>query len=308
MWFRRIAFFIGLNIAVVMMLSLVTSLLGIQPYLTARGLDYGSLAAFCLVWGMGGAFISLLLSKMMAKWTMGVKVIDPNTTDAQLRSLVNTVHRLATQAGIRKMPEVGIYQSPEVNAFATGATRNSSLVAVSSGLLSRMDSRSIEGILGHEVTHIANGDMVTMTLLQGVVNAFVMALARIIAFAIDNAMRGDNRRGGGLGYFGYMITVMVLQMLLFIPGSMIIAYFSRYREFRADAGGAELAGRDKMISALRNLQNLQEINMSPAIQSAPAFANMKITSSGGRSTMDLLRASHPPLEERIARLEGRQPS
>jgi heat shock protein HtpX len=302
---RRIGFFIVLNILVMVTLSLVINLLGIQPYLTAQGMNYGALMAFCLVWGMGGAFISLLLSKVMAKWTMGVKVIDPNTHDSNERELVQTVHRLARTAGITKMPEVGIYDSPEVNAFATGPTRNNSLVAVSSGLLRSMDSRSVEGVLGHEIAHVANGDMVTMTLLQGVVNAFVMALARIIAFALDNFLKGDRDNGRGLGTIGYMITVFVLELLLFIPGSMVIAYYSRFREFRADQGGARFSGRENMISALRSLQRAHEINMSPEIQSAPAYASMKISGSrtGG---FGRLFSTHPPLDVRIARLERGQ--
>ena len=301
-WFRRIAFFLILNISVMIMLSLVTTIFGVQPYLSSRGFDMNSLMVFCLIWGMGGAFISLLLSKTMAKWTLGVRIIDPETRDPGLRELVDAVHRLSTRAGISRMPEVGIYDSLEVNAFATGATKNRSLVAVSTGLLSRMDSQSVEGVLGHEVTHIANGDMVTMTLLQGVVNAFVMALARIIAFAIDNALRGrDDRGGGGLGYFGRMIAIFVLEMLLFIPGSMLIAAYSRYREFRADAGGAKLAGKENMISALRRLQLAQEYNESHQAQNAPSYAAMKI--SGRKS---LLFSTHPPLDVRIARLEGRQ--
>jgi heat shock protein HtpX len=304
-WLRRLSFFLVLNIVVMLTLSLVTSLLGIQPYLNAQGMNYGALMVFCLVWGMGGAFISLLLSKVMAKWTMGVKVIDPGTTNANERELLQTVYRLARSAGISKMPEVGIYGSPEVNAFATGPTRNNSLVAVSSGLLHSMDQRSVEGVLGHEVAHIANGDMVTMTLLQGVVNAFVMALARIIAFAIDNALRGDRDNGRGLGSIGYFVVVFALELLLFIPGSMVIAYYSRFREFRADRDGARFSGRENMISALRSLKRAHEVNMSPEVQSAPAYASMKISGSRtGRFAQ--LFSTHPPLDVRIARLERGQ--
>lgn len=301
-WFRRAAFFIGLNIVVVLTISIVLNLLGIRPYLTAQGLNYGSLIAFCLIWGMGGSLISLALSKMIAKWSMGVKTIDPRTNDPQARELVETVHRLARQAGLTAMPEVGIYDSPEVNAFATGPSKRNSLVAVSSGLLYNMDRRSVEGVLGHEVAHIANGDMVTMTLLQGVVNAFVMALARIVAFAIDNFLRGRDENGSGLGHFGYIMVVWVLEMLFFIPGSMVIAYFSRLREYRADKGGAQYAGRENMIGALRTLMRVHEVNESPEVQSAPAVAALKIA-SGRRSNLALLFSTHPPLEDRIARLE-----
>ncbi len=302
-WARRIAFFIALNVVVMLTVSLVINLLGVGSFVGPQGLDLASLMVFCLVWGMGGAFISLLLSKVMAKWAMGVQILDPNTSNGEARQLVNTVHDLARKAGLSRMPDVGIYNSPEVNAFATGPTRNNSLVAVSTGLLNSMNSRSVEGVLGHEVAHIANGDMVTMTLLQGVVNAFVMALARIVAFAIDNALRSDrDSRSGGLGYFGRSIAIMVLEMLFFIPGSMIIAWFSRQREFRADAGSSRYAGRDSMISALRDLQRVHGINESPELQQAPAFANFKIA-AGRRTGLAHLFSSHPPLEERIARLE-----
>lgn len=303
-WFRRAFFFIGLNITVILMLSLVINLLGIRPYLTAQGIDYGSLIGFCLVWGMGGAFISLMLSKTMAKWTMGLQIIDPRTTDPIARDIVETVQNLARANGLKKMPEVAIYNSPEVNAFATGPSKNNSLVAVSTGLLRTMDKRARDGVLGHEVAHIANGDMVTMTLLQGVVNAFVMALARIIAFAIDNALRGDrDNRGGGLGPFAYMMVVWILEIALFIPGSMIIAWFSRQREYRADKGGARFAGRENMIHALRTLQRVHEINEIPEVQqAAPSYAALKIDGPK-RSTIALLMSTHPPLQDRIARLE-----
>ena len=303
-WFRRIAFFLALNVVVVVTISLVANLLGIQPYLTSKGLNYGSLIAMCLLWGMGGSFISLMLSKVMAKWMMGVKIIDPNTHDPEARTLVETVHRLARQAGLRKMPEVGYYDSPEVNAFATGPTKNNSLVAVSSGLLRSMDKRSVDGVLGHEVAHIANGDMVTMTLIQGVVNAFVMALARIVAFAIDNFLRSKDDEGGGLGTLGYMAVVFVLELLFFIPGMMIVGYFSRMREYRADKGGAQLAGRDNMITALRSLQRLHEVNYTPEAQvhQQPAVASLKISASKAGALQKLF-STHPPLEERIRRLE-----
>jgi heat shock protein HtpX len=302
-WFKRIALFLITNILVIITISVVLNLLGVQPYLGARGINYGSLMAFCLVWGMGGAFISLLLSKVMAKWMMGVKVIDPETTyDSSLRQLVNTVHLLARQAGLLTMPEVGVYESPEINAFATGPTKNRSLVAVSSGLLNSMDQRSLEGVLGHEIAHIANGDMVTMTLLQGIVNAFVMFAARAIAFAIDNFLRGDrDREGGGLGQIGYMLTVFVLEMVFMLLGSIVVASFSRWREFRADKGGAQLAGREKMIAALRSLQRVTEINMAPESQGAPAYAAMKISSN--KTTFMSLFSTHPALDDRIARLE-----
>lgn len=302
-WFRRAFFFIALNIAVILMLSLVINLLGIRPYLDERGIDYGALIGFCLLWGMGGAFISLMLSKTMAKWTMGLQIIDPRTTDPVARDIVETVHGFARAAGLTKMPEVAVYNSPEVNAFATGPTKNNSLVAVSTGLLRTMDKRARDGVLGHEVAHIANGDMVTMTLLQGVVNAFVMALARIIAFALENMLRGDRDRGGGLGPFAYIAVVWLLEIVLFIPGSMIIAWFSRQREYRADAGGARFAGRENMVHALRTLERVHELNEIPEVQqAAPSYAALKIDGPK-RSTIALLMSTHPPLRDRIARLE-----
>ena len=303
-WFRRMGFFIGLNIVVVLTISVIVNLLGIGPSITARGMNYGNLIALCLVWGMAGSFISLMLSRIMAKWMMGVKVVNPQTVNSDERQLVDIVYKLSRTAGLSTMPQVGVYDSPEVNAFATGPMKSRSLVAVSTGLLRSMDQRSVEGVLGHEITHITNGDMVTMTLLQGVVNAFVMALARIIAFAIDSALKGD-RRDGGLGRFGYMITVLALEIVLFIPGSFVIGWFSRQREFRADAGGARLAGRENMITALRTLQRLQGVNdavTTQAGQQQPAVAALKI--SGSRTGwLSALRSTHPPLEERIARLE-----
>jgi heat shock protein HtpX len=304
-WLRRIGFFLVLNVTVVMTISVITSLLGLGPTITASGMNYASLITFCLLYGFVGSFISLLLSKPMAKWSLGVQVIDPKTIDSQERALLDTVYRLARGAGIEKMPEVGVYDSPEVNAFATGATKNRSLVAVSSGLLRALDRSSVEGVLGHEVSHIANGDMVTMALLQGVVNAFVMALARIIAFAIDSALRSNDRDSrdslslGGLGGFAYYGIVMLLEMVLFIPGSMVIAAFSRFREFRADAGGARLAGKQNMVGALRGLQRLQQVN--DQVPAQPAYAAFKIARTGRVAN---LFSSHPPLDVRIARLES----
>lgn len=301
---KRITLFLMVNILVVATLSIVTSALGIQPYLTSQGLNMGSLIAFCLIWGMGGAFISLLLSKTMAKWSMGVKIIDPNTMDLAERGVVNMVHQYARAAGLPKMPEVGIYDSPEVNAFATGPSKSNSLVAVSTGLLRQMDKRSVEGVIGHEVAHIANGDMVTMTLIQGVVNAFVMALARVVAFAISNFLKGnDDREGQGLGPFAYAMTVFALEMVFMLLGSMVVMWFSRQREFRADQGGAKYAGKDAMVGALRSLQKVTVRNYEVAAQSEakPAFASMKISAT--KPGLAALFRTHPTLEERIQRLE-----
>lgn len=297
---KRIFLFLAVNLLVMVTISIVLNLLGVRPYLSANGIDYESLLAFCLVWGMGGAFISLALSRVMAKWMMGVQVIDPNTQDPSLRELVETVHSLARSANLPKMPQVGIYDSPEVNAFATGPTKSRALVAVSTGLLRRMRTNEVEGVLGHEVAHIANGDMVTMALIQGVVNAFVMFLARVIAFAIMNLSRSRDSESSseGMSYFAYHMTVFVLEMLFMVLGTMVVAWFSRMREFRADAGGARIAGRDRMVAALEALKRTIEIE-DPHAQK-PALQALKI--SGKRGAWLSLFSTHPSLDDRIARL------
>ena len=295
-WLKRIGLFIAVNALVVITISLILNLLGVKPYLSAKGIDYESLLVFCLVWGMGGAFISLAMSRMMAKWMMGVQVIPQNTHDPELRNLMQTVHELARAARLPAMPEVGIYDSPEVNAFATGPTKSRSLVAVSTGLLHRMNSEQVKGVLGHEVAHIANGDMVTMTLIQGVVNAFVMFLARAIAFALTMAKGNDNEERSGPP-MSYYLVQMGLEIGFMILGSMVVAWFSRYREFRADAGGAKLAGRSSMITALEGLQRTFD-DVDPNTQ--PSVAALKISSRPG-GIMRLF-STHPPLEERIERL------
>jgi heat shock protein HtpX len=293
---KRVALFLAVNFLVVITISILLSLLGVRPYLTAHGIDYQSLLVFCLVWGMGGAFISLALSRVMAKFAMGVQVIDPATTNPAGQALVQMVSRLTRSAGL-PMPEVGIYQSPDINAFATGPTRSRSLVAVSSGLLDRLGDAEVEGVLGHEVTHIANGDMVTMTLLQGVVNAFAMFLSRVVAWAIVQGRRSDDdERGGGSIFMVYMIQ-MAIEMVLLVLGSLLVMWFSRWREFRADAGGARLAGRENMVHALQALQRDAE---TAARVPQPAVQTLRISSPGG---MMRLFMSHPPLEERIARLQ-----
>ena len=294
---KRVLLFLVVNVLVVTTITLVLSLLRAGHYFPERGLP--GLAAFCLLWGFGGALISLALSRLMAKWMMGVRVIPPNTPDPALRQLVETVHGLARAAGLPKLPEVGIYDSDNVNAFATGPTKSRALVAVSTGLLQRMGSRQVEGVLGHEVAHIANGDMVTMTLIQGVINAFVLFLSRILAFVVSQALRSrDDRGGGGL----HFLLVMLFQIILSILGSLVVCWFSRWREFRADAGGARLAGRENMIDALRALRRLHDPELAAAeAKHAQAFQSLKI--SGQRSGLLALFATHPPLEKRIARLE-----
>jgi len=297
-WFKRIGLFLAVNALVMITVSFILNLLGVNSYITAYGLDYKSLMIFCLVWGMGGAFISLALSKVMAKWMMGVQIIAPETRDPEMRELVQMVHELSRAANLAKMPEVGIYESPEVNAFATGPTKSNSLVAVSTGLLRRMNTNEVKGVIGHEVAHIANGDMVTMTLIQGIVNAFVMFLARAIAFALTMTKGQDSeeRQGPPLSFY---IVQFVLEIVFMILGSIVVAWFSRYREYRADAEGAKLAGRDKMIQALEGLQRtIDQIDTS----AQPNVQSFKISSRPGRFLN--LFSTHPPLEERIKRLRS----
>ena len=284
---KRILLFVLTNIAVLALASVIIHLLGLDLVLAQRGLHFGSLLVVGAIFGFGGAFVSLLMSKWMAKHAMGVRVIEQPLT-SQDAWLVETVRRQAAVAGVG-MPEVGIFDSPELNAFATGASRNNALVAVSSGLLARMSPDEAEAVIGHELTHVANGDMVTMTLLQGVLNTFVFALARVIGSLVDR----DDRRGGS-----YFIVVMVAQIALGFLASLIVMWFSRQREFRADAGGARLAGRDKMIHALQALQRNHPEDL-PSAQLA-AFG---ISGGEGRASFARLLMSHPPLEERIAALE-----
>ena len=286
---KRIFLFLLTNLAVVVTLSIVLSVLGVGRYVGPAGLDIRALALFCLVWGMGGAFISLQISRFIAKRATGLQLVDGRTGNPELDWLYNTVSRLTQQANL-PMPEVGVYDSPEVNAFATGPSKKRSLVAVSSGLLRSMRRDEVEGVLGHEIAHIGNGDMVTMTLLQGVINAFVMFFARVIAYALARGSREDNR--GGMSY----MVVFMLEIVLGILGSLITAWFSRHREFRADRGGATLAGRDSMLNALRRLAaNAQAVD--PRHQ---ALATLKI--NGTRGWM-VFFSTHPPLEARIAALE-----
>jgi heat shock protein HtpX len=288
---KRILLFVLTNLAVMVTVSIVLSLLGIGGYRTAAGLDYGALAVFCLVWGMAGSFISLLMSRWMAKRAMGVELVDGRTGHEEADWLFRTVERLARQAQL-PMPEVGIYTSPEVNAFATGPSKSKSLVAVSSGLLRGMRREEVEGVLAHEIAHIQNGDMVTMTLIQGVVNAFVMFASRVIANIARSAV--DERNATMVQF----IVTIVLDIALGILGAMVVAWFSRAREFRADAGAAALAGRGNMIAALRRLQTTHQL-VDPSNQ---ALATMKI--AGGDKRWMMLFSTHPPLEARIAALEN----
>ncbi|HZR37360.1 MAG TPA: protease HtpX [Nevskia sp.] len=289
---KRIVLFLLTNLAILVVLSLICSVLGVDRYLTQRGLNLPMLLAFAAVMGMGGSFISLLMSKWIAKMSTGAEVITQPRSAAEAW-LLATVEREARAAGIG-VPEVAVYQAPEPNAFATGASKNNALVAVSSGLLQNMTQEEIEAVLGHEVSHVANGDMVTLTLIQGVLNTFVFFLAHVIGYVVDSAMRRDNDRGGA--GFGYYITVMVAQLVLGVLATLIVCAFSRWREFHADAGGARLAGKRKMIAALERLKALHEPSTLPQNMAAFGIA-------GG--VRDLF-ATHPPLEQRIARLQQAQ--
>lgn len=288
---RRVALFIVVNAFVVLSISIILNLLGIQPYLTEQGIDPIALAVFCVIWGSTGSLISLLVSKSVAMKSGNVKLIDPKTTDPQSQQILNMVYGLSKRSGLTVMPEVGVFQSPELNAFATGPTKSNSLVAVSSGLIQKMDAKEVEGVVGHEVSHVANGDMVTMTLLQGIVNAFVMFLARIISFGMRG--NGDSRSGGG----GFAM-IMLLQNVFMFFGALVVAAFSRWRELRADRGGAILAGRQNMINALKVLQKNSKIQ-DPRLAEA-SFKSLQISVP---SLFSGIFASHPPLEKRIQRLE-----
>lgn len=293
--FKRILLFVLTNVLVIATISIVTTLLGLQPYLNAHGIDYKTLAIFAAIWGTSGAFISLFMSKFIAKSSMGLQIIDPQKASAEQHEILNIVYSLANKVGIKKMPEVGIYDSPELNAFATGPTKNNSLVAISTGLLQNMNKKEVEAVLGHEISHVGNGDMVTMTFILGIVNAFALFLSRIIAYMVAAALsRGDQERGPSLGIF-YLLSV-VFDVLFTLLGTIVVAAFSRWREYRADAGGAKLTGRDNMIAALKELQK----NVDIQDRRAPSLQALKISQRPGFMS---LFASHPPLEKRIARLQ-----
>jgi len=289
----RIVLFVLTNLAVMALLTIVVKLTGLDVYAYRRGgLNLQGLLVMAAVMGMGGSFISLAMSKWIAKMSVGAQVIS-QPRNATEQWLVDTVRRHAEKAGIG-MPEVALYDAPEMNAFATGMTKNSSLVAVSTGLLNSMDREQVDAVLGHEITHVANGDMVTMALIQGVLNTFVIFLARVIGTVVDRALSG-NRDGGG-GGFAYFAIVMVLQLVLGALASLVVMAFSRWREFRADAGGARLAGRDAMISALERLAGNRGENTLPK-----AIAAFGISGEGGVARLFM---SHPPLAERIAALRA----
>mgnify|MGYP000863771885 CR=1 FL=1 len=291
---KRIILFLATNLAVMLVLGITASLLGVNKFLTANGLNLGLLLGFAAVMGFGGAFISLLMSKPMAKWSTGARVIDTPQNSTEFW-LVQTVERLAQKAGV-SMPEVAVYEG-EPNAFATGASKNASLVAVSTGLLQSMNKEEVEAVLAHEMAHVANGDMVTLTLIQGVVNTFVVFLSRVVGFMVDSFLRRNDNESSGPG-IGYMVTSMICEIVFGILASIIVAWFSRQREFRADAGAAQLVGTPTpMVNALRRLGGL---NPEPLPQNMAASGI-----AGGGSSWGALFASHPPIEERIAALQSR---
>ena len=289
---KRILLFVLTNVMVVAVLGVVASLLGVNRFLTANGLNLTALLGFALIMGFGGAIISLLISKPMAKWSAGVRIInDPQTPDEAW--IVQTVRNFADKAGIG-MPEVGIFEG-DPNAFATGAFKNSSLVAVSTGLLQNMTREEVEAVIGHEVAHVANGDMVTMTLIQGVMNTFVVFLSRVIGYAVDSFLRRNDERSSGPG-IGYFVTTIVLDIVLGFAAAIVVAWFSRQREYRADAGAAQLMGRKQpMMNALARLGGLTPGELPKSVEA------MGITGKLGS-----LFATHPPIEQRIAALQSAQ--
>ena len=295
---KRILLFVATNIAIMVMVSLVMAVLGQLGVFDLAG-GQGALLVYCAVWGFGASIVSLLLSRQMAKWSMGVKLVDGRTGNSDLDWLYNKVGQLAQQANL-PMPQVGFYESPEVNAFATGPSKKRSLVAVSTGLLKGMSRQEVEGVLAHEISHVANGDMVTMTLIQGVVNAFVLYLSHIVAAIVRNALsRNEDDSPSFLGSIAGTLVFIAAQIAFGLLGSMITAWFSRQREFRADSGGASLSGRGAMVGALRRLQTFQgRVDNTHS----PELATLKI--NGGGRLMALL-STHPPIELRIAALEGR---
>ncbi len=289
---KRIVLFVLTNLAIVLVLGITARLLGVDRFLTSNGLNLGALLGIALLMGFGGASISLLLSKPIAKWTAGVQIIEqPRNADEAW--IVDTVRRLADKAGIG-MPEVGIFEG-DPNAFATGAFRDSALVAVSTGLLQGMTREEVEAVLGHEVAHIANGDMVTMTLIQGVMNTFVVFLSRVVGYAVDSFLRKGDQESSGPG-IGYYVTTIVLDIILGFLAAIIVAWFSRQREFRADSGAAQLLGRKQpMINALARLGGM-----------VPGELPKSVAAMGIAGGIGQLFSTHPPIEERIAALQNSQ--
>ncbi len=298
-FFKRYGLLFLINILVLIVIGSVSTFLGLDSYYTQYGLDYQKLAFICLLWGMGGAFISLFISKFMAKKFMGVEIVDER---GPYRTLVTKVNEIAKRANMKKPPEIGVYQSNDMNAFATGPSESNSLVAFSTGLLNGMSDEELDGVIAHEISHITNGDMVTMTLLQGVMNAFVMFAARVVTFAIDNALRDDRGRGG-LGPITHFFVVIALQVAFGFMAQFVVSYFSRFREYRADAGAAKLVGKNSMTAALSKLQSYYSLAYIKATPADSPFKSMQISS---KSSIMKLLSTHPPLEQRIEALNRMQ--
>lgn len=294
---KRLSLFLLINFLVIATISLIVSFFHLGPAISGFGLDVKSLLIFCLLWGMAGSLFSLIFSKQIAKWMMGIRIIRPDTSNSEELALYNMIFHLSQAAGLSKAPEIGIYESNEVNAFATGPTKRHSLIAVSSGLVRRMEQEEIKAVLAHEISHVGNGDMVTMTLLQGIINAFVMFLARILAYLLTASNRNRNNT---FSYGTYNLLVFLFQSIFMIFGYMGICAFSRYREYRADFGGAKLAGKENMINALNSLRVMQEIK-DPLPQTA-ALNAFKISNFSKKSLV--LFSTHPSLEDRIERLKN----
>ncbi|MCZ0927055.1 protease HtpX [Halomonas janggokensis] len=293
----RILLFLGTNIAVLLVASLTLRLLGVESYLNAQGINFTGLLIFCFIFGMAGSMISLFISKWMAKRSTGTVIIENPSNDTE-RWLVDTVAELASEAGI-KTPEVGIFPAQQSNAFATGWKKDDALVAVSAGLLNRMRPDEVRAVLAHEIGHVANGDMVTLALIQGVVNTFVMFFARVVAHLIDGFLKSRSDGEGGLGFMGYFAVVMVAEIIFGIAASAIVAWFSRFREYRADEAGARLAGTSAMVNALARLKGETEM----PDQMPDTLRAMAITKGQTRSLVEKLFASHPPLDDRIRALK-----
>ncbi|HRW58858.1 MAG TPA: protease HtpX [Chlamydiales bacterium] len=294
--FKRMFLFVLLNALVVLSVMTILNLLHVQPYLSAYGLNLQSLMIFCLVWGFAGSFISLFLSKPMAKWMMKVKTINPLTTNENEKNILFMVESLCRKAGLVDLPEIGIYSSNQINAFATGRSQKNSLIALSSSLIENLSEKEVEGVIAHEISHIANGDMVTMTLLQGVVNAFVLFLSRVLAFLIMNMSKERDRRPS---YGNFYLTTYLFEIIFMLFGQLIVMGYSRKREYRADASAAQIAGKQAMLQALRALARIQNPSYKNQNKSIAAF---QISGKSKKGFMHLF-ASHPTLEDRIYQLE-----
>lgn len=300
---KRIFLFVIINFLIISTVSVIISVFHLAPYITHFGLNYSSLMIFCLIWGVVGSLISLFLSKKMAKWLMGVNLISFSTQDLKELFILKKVEELSKKANL-KMPEVGIYASQEVNAFATGPSKKNSLVVFSQGLLDNMNEEEIEGVIAHELTHISNGDMVTMTLIQGIINAFVMFLARVLAYFVSSAMR--NNRNNNFSYFTYTLFVILFQSIFMIFGIMVISFFSRRREYKADRGGAILSSKEKMIKTLQALKSFQKIKANDKIiaKNKEVFQSLKISNPTKKRIFSLLFATHPSLDARVEKLRN----